>query len=81
MKKHAENEMLVELNLGFPVPNDKKINLEMHVYYKIHRLRLQFIDIINSLIMALCYKTHDKYLALNLFRIIGFFFYLKKNLN
>lgn len=50
----------------------------MHVYYKIHRLRLQFIDIINSLIMALCYKTHDKYLALNLFRIIGFFFYLKK---
>lgn len=25
--KHAENEMLVELNLGFPVPNDKKINL------------------------------------------------------
>lgn len=28
VKKHAENEMLVELNLGFPVPNDKKINLE-----------------------------------------------------
>lgn len=50
----------------------------MHVYYKIHRLTLQFIDIINSLIIALCYKTHDQYLALNLFRIIGFFFYLKK---